>query len=90
VSKTWGDAFPEIAMENTLRCIADLFQVLQLNRIPPGRVRWVYQGGLLHCERRADGVCLGIFTPRDVNSIDQRGLERFFAEFQAVARAAPL
>ena len=87
-SKTWSDAYGETAMENALRCIADFFQVLQLNRIPPSRIRWVYQGALLHCERRQDGTCLGVFTSKDPAALDNDGLERFFSEFQAVARTA--
>lgn len=89
-SKTWSDAFGETAMENALRCIADFFQVLQLNRIPPARIRWVYQGALLHCERRQDGTCLGVFTAKDSAVFDNEGLERFFSEFQAVAKSATL
>jgi len=82
--KTWADGFTEMAVENALRCIADVFQVLQFNRIAPGRLRWVYQGALLHCERRGDGICLGVFTRRDVSAVDQAGLDRFFSEFQAL------
>ena len=88
VSKTWADAYPEMAVENVLRCVVDLFQVLQLNRIAPARIRWIYQGALLYCERRPDGACLSVFTTNDVESIDLAGLERFFNEFQALAKAA--
>lgn len=84
VAKTWADGFTEMAVENALRCVVDVFQVLQFNRIAPGRLRWVYQGALLHCEKRRDGTCLGIFTGRDVANVDQVGLERFFSEFQAL------
>lgn len=85
ISKTWADGYTEMAVENALRCMADFFQVLPLNRIALGRVRWIYQGALLHCERRADGACLGVFTAKDESSIDGDGLERFFLEFQALA-----
>lgn len=88
VAKVWADAFTEMAVENALRCVADLFQVLHLNRIPSGRVRWVYQGAFLHCERRPDGACLGVFIPRNPDSVDAAGLERVFGEFQALAPAA--
>jgi hypothetical protein len=90
VTKTWADGFTEMAVENALRCVTDLFQVLQLNRISPGRVRWVYQGALLFCERRTDGTCLGVFTPRGGDGVDFVGLERFFGEFQALAQAPTL
>ena len=90
ISKTWADGFSEMAVENALRCVVDLFQVLPLNRLPPGRVRWVYQGALLNCERRADGTCLGIFTSADTKAVDLAGLERFFTEFQALASPTTL
>jgi hypothetical protein len=88
-TKTWADGFTEMAVENALRCITDVFQVLQFNRIVPGRIRWVYQGALLHCERRGDGICLGVFTRRDVSTVDQAGLDRFFTEFQALTGSGP-
>jgi hypothetical protein len=87
MTKSWAEGYSELAMENTLRCVADLFQVLPLNRLPQGRVRWVYENALLHCERRADGTCLGIFTLREETHCDAAGLERVFAEFQALAQA---
>ena len=90
VSKTWADGFTELAVENALRCVADLFQVLPLNRISPGRVRWVYHGAVLSCERRTDGTCLGVFTSGDVMAVDQAGLERLFTEFQALANVSTL
>jgi hypothetical protein len=90
VAKTWADGYTEVAVENALRCVADCFQVLQFNRIPPGRIRWVYQGAFLQCERRQDGTCLAVFLATATESIDLLGLNRFFAEFQALAETAAL
>lgn len=87
VAKTWADGFTEVGVEQALRCVSDCFQVLHLNRIPAVRVRWIYEGALLQCERRRDGACLGIFITRDTASIDLDGLDRFFTEFQALATA---
>jgi len=84
IVKTWTDGFTEMAVENALRCVVDLFHVLPLNRIASGRIRWVYQGVLFHCERRGDGICLGVFTGRDNSALDLAGLDRFFSEFQAL------
>jgi len=89
VAKTWSDGFSEVAVENAMRCVADCFQVLQLNRIPLTRTRWVYQGALLQCERRPDGTCLGVFLTREAEP-DLTGLNRFFTEFQALAKTAAL
>lgn len=90
VSKTWADGFEGGAVENALRCVVDGFQVVQLNRINPSRLRWVYSAALLYCERRQDGTCLGVFTAKDVESVDLNALERLFGEFQTVARGASL
>ena len=90
-SRSWADGFSEASLENALRCVADLFQVVQHNRIAPGRVRWVYGDALLHCERRADGTCLGVFTIRgDDAAGDEGGLEQLFVEFQLVGRTDPV
>lgn len=88
VTKSWSDGFTDLAIDNALRCVADLFQVLQVNRLASGRIRWVYQNGLLHCERRVDGPCLGIFTVREPSAFDAAGLERMFMEFQALTQGA--
>ena len=88
VTKAWADGFTDLGIDNALRCVVDLFQVLPINRVPSGRVRWVYQNGILHCERRPDGPCLGIFTARDESVWDNAGLDRMFSEFQALSRGA--
>lgn len=82
----WADGFGAEALEHALRCVADLFPVLQHNQIAPGRVRWVYEKAVFHCDRRADGACLGVFTPRHLDPAATESLEQFFAEFLARAR----
>jgi hypothetical protein len=90
VAKTWSDGFTEVGVENALRCVVDCFQVLQLNRIPPARIGWIYQGALLQCERRPDGTCLGVFLTRETESVDLAGMDRLFTEFQALATSVAL
>ena len=53
------------SLENAWRCVAETIPVLQLNRFPTARFRFVYGEGVVHCERRKDGTCLGIFARRD-------------------------
>jgi hypothetical protein len=89
--RSWMESFSEASLENVLRCVADLFQVIQHHRIAPGRVRWVYGNALLHCERRADGTCLAVFTSRNAKpELDAEGLERLFAEFRTLGIAGPV
>jgi len=84
-SKSWADGFEDLALDIAMRCVSDVHQVLQFNKISPARLRWVYESALLHCERRSDGVCLGVFTLRDEQSFDGEGLERMFSEFQSLS-----
>ena len=56
--------FPAQALENAWRCVAETIPVLQLNRFPTARFRFVYHHAVVHCERRRDGTCLGIFAVR--------------------------
>lgn len=81
---SWADGNEEAALDTALRCVADVQHMLQVNKISSGRLRWVYEHALLHCERRTDGACLGVFTLRDEQSFDRDGLERMFQEFQAL------
>ena len=69
VGRSWADGFTAAALENALRCVADLFQVIERHHIAPGRVRWVFGNALLHGERRADGACFGVFTVRDPEAL---------------------
>jgi hypothetical protein len=90
-SRSWAGGFSDASLENALRCAADLFEVIQHNRIAPGRVRWVYGQALLHCERRADGTCFGVFTTRNRDDpFEESGLERMFAEFRTLGLARPV
>ena len=89
-SKSWADGFEDLALDIAMRSVSDVQQVLQFNQISPGRLRWVYERALLHCERRSDGVCLGVFTRRDEQSFDREGLERMFLEFQALSAKGSL
>ncbi|HXJ59036.1 MAG TPA: hypothetical protein VNM37_02790 [Candidatus Dormibacteraeota bacterium] len=90
ISKTWADVYTEAGVEHALGCALDTYPVLQANRFPPGRLRWVYHDTHFHCERRADGTCLGVFTPKDPAQVDFEGLERFFSEFQALSETTSI
>lgn len=89
-SKSWADGFEDLALDNALRCASDVYQVLQFNKVPQGRLRWIYEQAMLHCERRSDGVCLGVFTLRDEQSFDRDGLDRMFSEFRSLSSQANL
>jgi hypothetical protein len=83
-SKSWSDTYPEPALENAWRCVADAFQVLKLNRLPGERMRWVYEQALLYGERRKDGVCFAMFTERDPQAVDLEAVVRLIQEFHAL------
>jgi hypothetical protein len=55
--------------------------VLQLNRFPTARFRFVFGNAIVHCERRKDGTCLGIFSQKNAPLGE---LERLVTEFHSI------
>jgi hypothetical protein len=80
--RSWNAGYPKEALENAVRCMTDLYQVLQLNGVPPARIRLVYGEAWLHGERGPDGSCLGVFTLPDYQAFDMAALDKLFKEFQ--------
>jgi hypothetical protein len=72
------------ALDNAWRCVIETIPVLAMNNFPTARVRWVYEGGIVHCERRRDGLCLAIFASKDATSVNAGELDRLLAEFHAL------
>jgi len=81
-AKSWNTEFGRDAIENAMRCVADVYQVLQLNGVAPARLRFVYRNSWLHCERGTDGSCLGLFTEPDVRKFEGMAGDKLFKEFQ--------
>ena len=84
LTQSWSPEFPSTSLDNAWRCASDAFQVLKVNFFPDERIRWTYEKAMLHCARREDGICLGIFTSKDRAAVDAAGVERLIAEFQAL------
>lgn len=78
------DSFSPEALENAWRCVAETIPVLQLNRFPTARFRWVFKEVVLYCERRRDGVCLGIFAKNNAQLFDANELDRLLIEFHGL------
>ena len=83
-AQSWAPSYPQEALESTWRTIGESFQVLQMNRLPNTRLRWVYENALLYAARRGDGTCLGVFTTRDPQVLDQGKLEEMLNEFESM------
>ena len=81
-TQSWSSLYKPEAIENVCRCIADTFQVTQLNRFVGSYLRWVYQNAFLFSTRRTDGICLGIFTTNDPLAFDRAEIERLLEEFR--------
>lgn len=73
--------FSTTALEQAWRIVADTFQVLKAQRLPPSRLTWVHEKTTLHCAQRADGAILGIFVSRKTADVDPAALERLLVEF---------
>lgn len=78
-----ASAFSPNALENAWRCVAETIPVMQLNRFPTARFRFVYTQAVVHCERRRDGTCLGIFAVKG-HQFEQEELYRLLNEFHAL------
>ena len=89
LTHSWSPEFAASSLENAWRCAGDAFQVLKVNFFPNDRVLWVYEKALLHCARRADGVCLGIFTAKERGEVNVGEIEQILDEFCAMRVDAP-
>ena len=71
-------------LENAWRCVAETIPVLQLNRFPTARFRFVYGEAVVHCERCRDGTCLGIFAQRSEEDCAPSEINRLLTEFHTL------
>jgi len=78
--------FPAAALEQAWRLVADTFQVLSAQHLPPSRLTWVHERTTLHCVRRTDGAILGVFLSRK-SEADAAALEKLLTDFQALSLA---
>ena len=72
-------------LENAWRCVAETLPVLQINRFPTARFRFVYDQAVVHCERSKDGTCLGIFAEREESQCSPKEIERLLSEFHTLS-----
>ena len=89
LTQSWSPEFTARSLDNAWRCGSEAFQVLRVNFFPNERIRWVYEKALLHCTRREDGICLGIFTAKDRATVDAAEIEQVMSEFCALRPDAP-
>src|SRR5213594_1095027 len=69
------------ALEKAWRAVTETISVLQLNRFPTARFRFVFGNAVVHCERRRDGAYLGLFSQKNATSTE---LDRLIAEFHSI------
>jgi hypothetical protein len=81
-SQSWAPNFSLSELEKAWGIIGESFQVLQLNRLPQNRLRWVYSKTLLFGARRQDNICLGVFTTSDSHGLNLDTLESILSEFE--------
>jgi hypothetical protein len=72
------------ALDKSWRAVTETISVLQLNRFPTARFRFVYANAVVHCERRRDGACLGVFARKSGGDFAAAELDRLLAEFHAI------
>lgn len=76
-----ASSFGGASFEVAWRSLVETIPVLQLNSFPTGCFRLVFEHAVLHCERREDGVCIGVFARRGQNQLPSTQLERILGEF---------
>jgi hypothetical protein len=81
---SFSPGFPVAAIEGVCHIVADTFLLLHLNRLPTGRVRWVFEKASLHCARRREGTYLAVLIARDSETTNADALERFLTEFKTL------
>ena len=81
-----GDSreLPASALETAWRLVADAFEVLRAQHLPPDRPTWVYERTVLHCVQRADAAILGVFLTKKITEADRATLDRLLTEFQSM------
>ena len=72
------------ALEKAWRAVTETISVLQLNRFPTARFRFIYANAVVHCERRRDGACLGIFAQKSAGDFVGAELDRLLSEFHSI------
>lgn len=82
VSDVDAREFPATALEQAWRIVADTFQVLGAQRLPPTRLTWSHEKTVLYCARRTDGTILGAFVSRRTTELDPMALDKMLADFQ--------
>lgn len=76
--------FSASALEQAWRLVADTFQVLSAQRLPPSRLTWTYEKTVLHYAQRADGAIFGVVISRKADA-DPLALEKLLSEFQGLS-----
>src|SRR5207247_1616549 len=89
LTQSWSPEFTEPSLDNAWRCASDAFQVLRVNFFPNERIRWVYEKALLHCARREDGICLGIFTAKDGGGVGAAAMDTLLVEVGVLPARVP-
>jgi len=84
VSDVVSQDFPATALEAAWRVVADAFQVLRAQHLPPNRLTWIYERAALHCVQRSDGAILGVFVRKRATETDPAELDQLLTDFQSL------
>ena len=85
VSDGDDETFSASALQAAWRLVADAFQVLRAQHLPPSRLTWVHGRTVLHFVQRADGAIFGVIVKKRIADVDTNGLEQLLTGFQSQA-----
>lgn len=86
--QSWNPQLPAETLENAWRCVADTFQVLQLNRFPTETIRWVFANAFLYCARRSDGIGMAVLVLKEHAAAEPEVFASLIAAFHTVNPSA--
>jgi hypothetical protein len=84
INRAFRDGFPDAAMDNAWRCVAEIVQVLRAQRLLPQRLGWIFQHYRLDCALRADGTLFGALSAPPAQELDGAQLHLTFEDFLAL------
>jgi hypothetical protein len=82
LNRAVSPAFPEAALDNAWRSVADLFQVLLMQRVRAHRVRWDYTQAQVHSGRRSDGIVFALFCQVGMSPEETAEVQRLLDSFE--------
>lgn len=81
LNQSYSDSFPASRLEEAWQHLAETVSTLTQHRITTTRLRWSYDDSKLYFAVRTDGICLGLFTPAELDPPRHAQIDHLLSEF---------